>query len=208
MRRRRLLRRLLEALFVTEVIGQEECPLMLRWTLLAPFNGRYGKVTIHRFAPEATDADPHDHPAPFLTFILRGYYFDQSWMRVGIDKLVPKVETVRAGMVRYRRARHTHTTTTDHVGAWTLVVMGPKTRDWGFLRLADGTWWRWMPYVERFGGVIRCDDGTLDDSKPGQHAPYRLPGREPTPRERMGENSNHESLAPYKSQHPQWNGTD
>jgi len=62
-----------------ETIGPPECPLFYRWTLLAPrFRRRVAfKVMVHRFIPNRQDADvPHDHPRPFITFVLRGGYDD------------------------------------------------------------------------------------------------------------------------------------
>lgn len=165
MRRRRFFRRALSVLFDPEYIGQKECPLMVRWTIAAPFKGRFGKITVHHFPPMATDPDPHDHPAPFVTFILRGRYFDTAWERHG-QKTVPTVELVKAGQIKYRSAGHTHTTTTDEVGAWTVVVMGPKIREWGFLRPGEGnTWWHWEKYVRHFPGEMRCEPHADDPSR-------------------------------------------
>lgn len=160
----------LDLLWKREVIGQEECPLMLRWTL-ADLGGL--KLLVHHFPPEISDRDPHDHPRPFVTFVLRGRYRDESWhqlsgeleekhgLRLG-EGIVPpegirRVEHVRAGAVKYRAAEHMHIVETDEVGCWTLVVMGPLKREWGFMRLESGSWWPWGKYVERFGGVIRCE---------------------------------------------------
>lgn len=80
----------------TEVIGPPECPLMHRWTLASRF-GR--KVILHHFLPNATDAVPHDHPASFVTIVLRGGYDDyvpcprcKGWERVDDPELLALYE--------------------------------------------------------------------------------------------------------------------
>jgi hypothetical protein len=144
-----------------EVIGQEACPMMLRWGFLST---RFLKAMVHYFPAEVSDRDPHDHPRPFVTFVLRGNYRDESWERISggtkpdeaqIGRMVK--ERVHAGAVRYRPASHLHIVETDGVGCWTLVVMGPIVREWGFVRLSTGLWWEWGRYIQRFGGVARCD---------------------------------------------------
>lgn len=161
MKLRRALRLIMERFVEREVIGQEVCPLMLRWTLL---DWGFVKAMIHYFPAEVSDRDPHDHPRPFVTLVLRGNYRDESWVRIAggtepdeaqIGEIVK--ERIDAGAFRYRPATHLHIVETDAVGCWTLVVMGPIVREWGFVRLASGSWWPWGKYVQKFGGVIRCD---------------------------------------------------
>jgi hypothetical protein len=153
----------MERFIEREVIGQESCPLMLRWTFL---DWGFVKAMIHYFPAEVSDRDPHDHPRPFVTLVLRGSYRDESWdwREFSWDPRKKKewknertVERVRAGAFRFRRAEHLHIVETDEVGCWTLVVMGPVVRDWGFVRLTTGLWWEWGKYVQKFGGVVRCD---------------------------------------------------
>lgn len=133
---------------------------MMRWTVFY----RLGtKVTFHYFPPFVDDKDPHDHPSPFVTFVFKGGYWNTEWTRP-FDKLIPHKTWVGFGF-HYRRAEHMHITETDHRGAWTFVVMGPKERKWGFLHLADMKWWPFGEYLEEFGGTARCDtdDGDRSD---------------------------------------------
>ena len=127
-----------------EIIGPEACPLMARRTFVAC---RFGKVMLHSFFPGATDKDCHDHPASFLTFVLRG----------GYDDVQPDgtVDRVYAPTARFRRAEHAHITRVGPAGATTIVVMGPKRRAWGFHR--DGKWFEWRTYERIFGLNWRCD---------------------------------------------------
>lgn len=63
-------------------------------------------------------------------------------------------EVMKRGMVRYRPPEHTHITQSGPEGAWTIVLMGPQARDWGFWR--GGVWWAWRKYEDRFGFAHRC----------------------------------------------------
>jgi hypothetical protein len=146
-----------------EVIGQLECPLLHRWTLLSC---RAGKLLVHHFLPTVRDRDPHDHPRPFLTLVLRGGYDDIALCRWCQGRRVMGclecgetgyiTDRLRAPAIRYRAADHAHITVAGPRGAWTLVVMGPLVRAWGFLR--DGRWWSWRAYEGRYGGSFRCPE--------------------------------------------------
>lgn len=146
-----------------EVIGVPECPLLHRWTLLdvgrrVPDPSkpermiRSGfKFMVHHFLPESRDRDPHDHPRPFLTVVLRGGYENHEKVADGIVR----VEHMKPGTIRLRSATHAHTTYAGSNGCWTFVVMGPLERPWGFWK--DGKWWPWRIYEEKFGHGMRCD---------------------------------------------------
>ena len=174
--------------FRPEVIGDPACPILHRWTLggdrlmkRAPV-----KVLLHHFLPNADDRDTHDHPRPFVTMVLRGGYddlvpcptcggtgdalsdptstFEQRSIygpcaRCGGPGLVSG-DRMRAGMVRYRRPEYAHRTRVGPRGCWTLVLMGPVRRRWGFWR--EGRWWSFRDYEARFGFGMRCDDGDGD----------------------------------------------
>jgi hypothetical protein len=174
--------------FVTETIGQEECPMMLRWSIWLPGPKKtpWFKVLIHYFPPNVSDRDPHDHPRSFLTLILRGGYLNTEWVKFDppldlgngeSQEWVPEMEWVGAGAIRFRRADHTHIVETTESGAWTLVIMGPERRPWGFLR--GNNWLPWKKYVDQFGGVVRCDTGELDEWQSGEYPPYEVKGTNP-----------------------------
>lgn len=166
MTRFKLIRRWISAgLPKREVIGAPLCPLMYRWTLFG--DDARGKVMLHRFPPNTTDADIHDHPWPFVTMVLWGSYDDivpcptclgeplywgggeevKCWQCFG--KGIVFGERMRAGKICRRRAEHTHRTRTHDVGAWTLVITGKKVREWGFWR--DGKRWPFKAYKKAFG---------------------------------------------------------
>lgn len=145
------MRRLLEWVRKPEVIGHEECPIFLRWTLV-----KIGKrkLLLHYFLPNSIERDFHDHPWPFTTLVLRGWYDDIHMTPSG-----PERERLHAPTYASRPALHTHRTMTGHRGCWTIVLTGGWERKWGFWR--DGQWWQWRVYEQTFGEGFRC--GTDDD---------------------------------------------
>lgn len=126
-----------------EVIGNPECPLIHRWTII---DVGFAKLLLHHFLPNAEDVDFHDHPRPFVTFVVKGDYTDESW-RVG--EVATEHEHMDAPMFRYRPANYCHRTFGGEQGAWTVVIMGPIVRKWGFVR--NGRWMPWKRYIEWFG---------------------------------------------------------
>lgn len=134
------------------------------------------KLMVHHFLANADDRDVHDHPRPFWTFVLWGSYDDYvpcprcdgtgvcshpSWHFVRIctrcdGRTVVVGERMRRGMLRRRPAHHRHRTRVGPHGCWTVVLMGPIRRRWGFWR--DGHWWFWRDYEDRFGFGMRCED--------------------------------------------------
>lgn len=145
-----MLERLRHWLPEPELIGHPDCPLIKRWTIIGDRQqGVYRwpfKLMIHYFVPGTEDPDPHDHPRSFVTLILRGHYVDVN--RHG------QREVMRVGKLRHRPAEHAHRTIAGPRGCWTIVVMGPQSREWGFW--FDGVWMPSREYIARYGGSQRC----------------------------------------------------
>lgn len=146
--------------FKREVIGPDECPIMYRWTILST---RFGKLLVHRFLPNADDRAVHDHPRSFVTFILSGGYVDlqpcpfcaRHCVHCDADGLVVG-DRLRRGAIRFRRATHQHRTRVAPNGCWSLVIMGPLVRQWGFWH--EGKFWLWQEFERRFGYGMRCPE--------------------------------------------------
>lgn len=159
--------------FKREVIGPPDCPLMYRWTIL---NLKFVKLLVHRFLPDADDLAVHDHPRPFVTIILSGGYDDlqpcpcqddTSYGRL-IDALKANRlecpydcndglilgDRLRRGAIRYRSAEHKHRTQVGPKGCWSICIMGPLVRVWGFWH--RGRFFQWQEYEERYGYTMRC----------------------------------------------------
>jgi hypothetical protein len=101
-----------------EKLGLPECPYVIRWRLELPF----GSVRIHHWIGPDDDRACHDHPWWFLTFVLRGAYKDCT---------PAGAEMLRAPAVRFRPALYQHYVV-PQPSAWTVLVTGPKSRNWGF----------------------------------------------------------------------------
>ena len=159
------------AVFYREPVGNPDCPMMHRTGFAlggkTPL-GRTGlfSVRLHRFCPDFIDEHPHDHPWPFVTFVIKGEY----------DDLVPRVEMhcdpsngartssfphmtgdlvvgdkMRPGKLRYRRAQHIHSTRVGPKGCTTIVVTGPVIRQWGFWSRGSFYSAAVQAYRKRFG---------------------------------------------------------
>ncbi len=101
---------------------------LLRWYLLPPLS--FLRVYLHKFVDDDEVEALHDHPRDSLSVILWGSY----------DEIVRcphrDVETRwrwRWLSVIFRRATHAHRIELiDKKPVWTLFIMGPKKREWGF----------------------------------------------------------------------------
>lgn len=121
------------------VIGGAERPYMLRWWII-PRN-RWFNVYLHKFCRDDDDRALHDHPFAFVSIMLRGQY--DEWVdsppedNFGLMNIVKRIRR-RAPSVAFRRATHRHRVELPKrrdgscVPCWTLVITGPRVREWGF----------------------------------------------------------------------------
>jgi hypothetical protein len=110
-----------------QVIGEHDAPYLLRWFLI-PHNP-IANIYLHKFLRSDNDSALHDHPWAFLSVILgRGY------------KEITKggIRLRRPGSIALRRATHRHRVSLSRNAAgseipcWTVIVTGPRLRQWGF----------------------------------------------------------------------------
>lgn len=82
----------------------------------------------------------HDHPWSWKSKILEGGYWEH----------LPNGETVWRGPGGWRSSKSTdyHRLCLPHEGAqsWSLFLMGPKEKDWGF-QDRNGEWVQWQEYI-------------------------------------------------------------
>lgn len=138
--------------------GAGACPVYLeRWTLL---NALKCGVYLHHFLGDDWGLDPHDHPRRFISIGLKGWYWEDVYHNPEIDPAVAilgetkLIETRRfqAPWLRSFPAHHLHRVRAAECGnTWTLVIVLPKSRAWGFVQ--DGKWIPFREYV--FGGKAR-----------------------------------------------------
>lgn len=126
-------------------IGNPECPILNRYTLSIP---KVGKLRLHRFYPNTTDRDYHDHPWPFVTLVIQGSYTDVT--------LEGRVTEMTPGKIRYRSANHAHKTFAGPKGCTTIVASPHERKPWGFF--PDGKWMPWSKYMAKFGHGMVCED--------------------------------------------------
>lgn len=127
--------------------GMGACPVYLeRWIIIQAFQcGLY----LHHFLGDDWALDPHDHPRRFISIGLKGWYYEDVFDEVGALKETLKFQ---APWVRSFPANHIHRVRASECGnTWTLVLVLPKSRDWGFIQ--DGVWVPFKKYV--FGGKYR-----------------------------------------------------
>jgi hypothetical protein len=124
-------------LFEREVIGGKENPLLVRYKIVkCPLFG----LCVHKLCRSDYDRALHDHPWAFLSIVLRNGYdevHDQTY-----ENTVTRVSH-RPGALLFRPARWRHRVVIrDGRPAWTLVLMGPRVRRWGFWLPEGWCWWR------------------------------------------------------------------
>jgi hypothetical protein len=96
----------------------------------------FGVYLHHIFLPD-NDRDPHDHPWPFASFVLRGGYTERVWRNPNRRR---DEETDALAVTKTHRRWSLHRVSTDVAhqivqvapGLKTLVFVGPRVRQWGF----------------------------------------------------------------------------
>ena len=106
-------------------------PYLVRWTLLST---PWFSVKVHHILLSDADRCEHDHPWPFVSLILWGGY---------VEHVHDRASWIGPGRLRYCPAHWRHRLELDRP-AWTLVVTGPRCREWGFWTRRG--WMSWRRY--------------------------------------------------------------
>lgn len=127
-----------------QVITNHNVIYLQRWYLL-PRN-RLCNLYLHRFVA-SDDPTCHDHPWWFASVLISGAYHEIEPHRV---------TTRRRGSIAVRRAQHRHSVRLPRDSAGheipciSVVITGPRIRDWGFwCPVRNGTY-RFVPW-RQFG---------------------------------------------------------
>jgi hypothetical protein len=151
------------------IIGGEDDPYLLRYYVL-PRN-HFLNIYLHKFMRSDDDRALHDHPWPFLSWIIKGEYQEHTPSRHEQDCAMTRITQRKRWSIAYRPAKWAHRVElyrelyevarndhTPHGGplvrywgsrekpVWTLILTGPKVREWGFF-CKDG-WRHWEHFVE------------------------------------------------------------
>lgn len=119
---------------------ESKTPYMIRYYLqnFRPF----GRIVMHRVLKSDVDG-LHDHPWGFQNYIIRGGYWEVNeegrfWREPGFSAI--------------RDANYFHRLEVDLEKAgdetWTLFMMGPREKEWGFKHTETGEWIPWYEYLE------------------------------------------------------------
>ena len=112
-------------------IGGRENPLVIRYIV---FRTPLGSIFIHKLCRSDYERALHDHPWPFISIVLRGEY----WEVLQDDSLNHRKRWSAA----YRPCLFRHRVITKKP-CWTLMLVGPRQRKWGFWIDGDKfCWWR------------------------------------------------------------------
>lgn len=116
-----LFEKLLRRLPYKEIGWQDIGEVFYRYQIVKT---RWFNVYLHQLdAPQWHPVGCHDHPWSFVTVLLKGGYLERTG------------DTYRRkypGQVLYRPATWAHDVTTPYGRSWSLIITGPKKRDWGF----------------------------------------------------------------------------
>ena len=122
-------------------IGDPARPYMHRWHLI-PAN-RLFTVYLHHILRSDDDRAFHDHPSASLSLMIAGemneHYYDNTGGGCRRD--------ITPGSLIYRGSTFAHMLVIPRgKSAWTVFIMGPRWRTWGF-HCPNG-WRPWTEYVK------------------------------------------------------------
>lgn len=134
------------------IIGDWQDPYLLRWYVL-PRN-HFLNIYLHKFIRSDDDRALHDHPWSFLSWIIKGEYIEHAdngmylrerWsIAYRPAKWLHRVELLRGPAIARERTRVRPVR--PELPVWTLILTGPKKREWGF-QCPQG-WRHWEHFVE------------------------------------------------------------
>lgn len=108
-------------------------------------------IKLHRIYRPDQQRDLHDHPWNFLSIVLRGEYIEDVPCRADCPLVSHRKGNHRE--VRHIRWFNLKKATDLHAiswvsrrPVWTLVLTGPRKRDWGFFVESLKRWVRWDKY--------------------------------------------------------------
>lgn len=128
-----------------KVIGPSDNPMLVRWRIIqTPLGGLY----LHLIYREDLDRYPHDHPWTFWSWVIRGSYTEEYYADSRLTKYNDLLKTreirSRWSLRRFPKcAAHRIITVMPYTTS--LVLVGRKTRTWGFYT-PTGTFVDWRDY--------------------------------------------------------------
>jgi hypothetical protein len=150
------LKKIIDKILGRSDIVENDGVYMKRWRIIhTPWFG----LRVHNIVRSDQDRELHDHPFWFISLVLKGGYIEET--PDGLKKYYgPGSVLMRSAaalhrldltknLVREQISIYHSDVIEKEVPAWTLVIRGPKVRQWGFLT-PDG--WvpshAWRKYIE------------------------------------------------------------
>lgn len=129
------------------IVGTDGSTYMERYWLLRPRKWLPISIRVHHILRSDDDRALHDHPFAYCSIILRGGYAEVRTIRPGRRSAYSyRVEWHGSGAILLRSAVSAHRIEIrPDTSAWTLFIMGPRTRTWGFH--APYGWVPWDEYL-------------------------------------------------------------
>lgn len=129
-------------------------PYLRRWHVTPRGNGP--ATYLHHFLASDDDRAMHDHPWPSLGVLLSGCYYEHNPVD---DEPIHRLE----GDVIFRVPEYTHRIelersekTGREKPVWTLFMVGPRVREWGFHCPQGFVGWREFTQAGPEGGSVGC----------------------------------------------------
>jgi hypothetical protein len=130
-------------------IGGHADPYMRRWYLI-PRN-RVFCIYLHNMLRDDDDRALHDHPGANISIILRGGYTEVRFVRRPVASApLPALFSTprRAGAIVFRWAKTPHRLELARPeGSWSLFIVFPKLRNWGFWCGPSARWVPWETFT-------------------------------------------------------------
>jgi hypothetical protein len=117
---------------IADPCNPDRGPMLIRYFLVRT---RWGNLYLHHFLRSDSDRHFHDHPWTFVTFLLGGYR----------EHTPAGVFWRRRFSLLYRPAEWKHWVEIVKP-VWTLILVRPKRREWGFW--TERGWVQWQAYEE------------------------------------------------------------
>lgn len=146
-------------------IGGDADPYLQRWYVL-PRN-RWFCIYLHRMLRDDDDRALHDHPGANISLVLRGGYWEWLFNRAPESgKPLPFLtrRRRRPGQIIFRRAALPHRLELPRdkfcgkaLCSWSLFIVLPKLREWGFWcpnGSADARWVHWRDFTAGPNGQL------------------------------------------------------
>lgn len=100
-------------------------PMLVRWRIVQT---PYGALYLHKFLRGDSDPYVHDHPWSFFSIILRGGYTEA---RRNNKTYLLWQHHIKRFNIMHRYDAH-YIMTLDRTPTWSLLLVGPRKRTWGF----------------------------------------------------------------------------